>query len=359
MDQSQQIFVDGIAQGFGFRIWRRYDAVIDEADDTVIRASQQAVDGFLGKTAGHDGVISRRSAAALDIAEDGQVRRKVGVFFDVVDDISPFGSTFGDDDDAAQFLHAVRFFQVTAKRSQIDGMFRDQDRFGTGSHAGIEGDETGFAAHDFDDGDAVMGERRVADLIDRFQDRIDSRIEPQGILRPHHIVVDGAGNGNRRDAPAAQSLGTAHGAVATDDNERIYFQFTQVGSCFLLRFFFLEFQAAGCPKHGAATMDDGTDVTAAQGARFMAKQAFITADDAFDSETLLDGIPRDAADSRIHTRSVAATGQYSDFVDHFTSFSFFSRAMNCTCLSLILWTMDSTICDAPPRVVSMTQSQYG
>lgn len=61
-------------------------------------------------------------------------------------------------------------------------------------------------------------------------------------------------------------------------------------------------------------MDDGTDVTAAQGARFMAKQAFITADDAFDSETLLDGIPRDAADSRIHTRSVAATGQYSDLL---------------------------------------------
>ena len=91
----------------------------------------------------------------------------------------------------------------------------------------------------------------------------------------------------------------------------------------------------------------------------MTQQPFIAANDTFDSKTFLDGIPCNSADSRIHTRSVAAAGQYSDFVDHFTSFSFFSRAMNCTCLSLILWTMDSTICDAPPRVVSMTQSQYG
>ena len=111
-------------------------------------------------------------------------------------------------------------------------MFRDQDRFGTGSHAGIESDESSFTAHDFDDGDAVMGERRITDLIDRFQNRIDSRIEPQGVLRPHHIVVDSPRDGNGRDAPAAQSLGTAHGAVAADDDEGIYFQFTQVGSCF-------------------------------------------------------------------------------------------------------------------------------
>ena len=87
------------------------------------------------------------------------------MFLDIIDDVRPFGSAFSDDDNAAQFLHAVRFFQVTAKGNQIYGMFRNQDCFGTGSHAGVEGDETGFAAHDFDDGDAVVGEGRIADLL--------------------------------------------------------------------------------------------------------------------------------------------------------------------------------------------------
>ena len=355
----EQVFVDGIAQGFGFRIRCRYDAVVDEADDAVIRASQQAVDGFLSETAGHDGIVSRRGPAALDIAEDGQIRRQIRMFLDIIDDVRPFGSAFSDDDNAAQFLHAVRFFQVTAKGSQIYGMFRNQDCFGTGSHAGVEGDETGFAAHDFDDGDAVVGEGRIADFIDRFQNSIDRRVEAQGILRPHHIVINGARNRNRRESQPAQCLGTTHGTVATNDDESIYFQFTQISNGFFLRFFFFEFQAAGCPKHGTTAMDDSADITTAQGTRFMTQQPFITANDAFHREAFLNGIPRDAADSRIHTGGIPAAGQYSDFVDHFSSISFFSLAMNCTCLSLILWTMDSTICDAPPRVVSMTQSQYG
>ena len=63
-----------------------------------------------------------------------------------------------------------------------------------------------------------MGKGRITDLIDRFENRIDSRIEPQGILGPDHIVVDGPGNGNRREPEAGQGFGTAHGAVTADDD---------------------------------------------------------------------------------------------------------------------------------------------
>ena len=185
------------------------------------------------------------------------------MFLDIVDDVRAFGSPFGDDDDAAQFLHAVRFFQMLAEGLKIDFMFRNQDGFGTGSHAGIEGDKAGFAAHNFNDGDAVMGKGRITDLIDRFENRIDSRIEPQGILRPDHIVVDGPGNGNRREPEAGQASAPRMEPSPPMTTKASISSFRKYSAAFCCVSFSFKFQAAGCPKYSPPMMNDRADIASA------------------------------------------------------------------------------------------------
>ena len=58
--------------------------------------------------------------------------------------------------EAAQLADAVRFCQVLAQARQVYFMLRHENRFRPGGHAGVQGDEAGVAAHNFDDGNPFM-----------------------------------------------------------------------------------------------------------------------------------------------------------------------------------------------------------
>jgi len=201
------------------------------------------------------------------------------VFLYIIIYIRALHSPFGDDDDTAHLAHAVRFVEVHAQVFQGHVVFRYENRFGTGSQAGVQGDEAGVTAHDFDDCYAVVGIRRIANAVDALQDRVDRRIKANRIFCAIHVVIDGTGNDDSRNALLAQRLGTAHRTVAADDDEGVNVIFADIGSGFLLCLFFHEFQAACRAQHRAATVDNTAYITPVERHDFVAQKTFVAADD--------------------------------------------------------------------------------
>lgn len=97
---------------------------------------------------------------------------------------------FGHQDDAAVLRFAESLLDEFAQLVDFRRDFRDDGRFGSRSDGSVQREESGFAAHDLDEENAFVRGRRVADLIDRFYDGVQSGIVPDGRIGAEQVVVD-------------------------------------------------------------------------------------------------------------------------------------------------------------------------
>ena len=67
----------------------------------------------------------------------------------------------------------------------------------------------------------MVGIGSIAQFIDAFDDRIQSRIKTDRVVRAFDIVVDGTRKCNSVDAQFCQRIRTAVGTVTADDDDRI------------------------------------------------------------------------------------------------------------------------------------------
>ncbi len=81
-------------------------------------------------------------------------------------------------------------------------LLRNQDGVGPpGCHAGMQGDPTDVAAHDFGDHAAVMGFAGGSQPVDGLSGDLDSGIETEGVISGVKVVVHGLGGRQQSSGP--------------------------------------------------------------------------------------------------------------------------------------------------------------
>ena len=93
---------------------------------------------------------------------------------------------------------------------------------GAGGDGAVLRQEARVAAHHFDEEDAVVGVRGVADLVHALDDGVQRGVVADGGVRPVQVVVDGAGQADDGNVELARELLRAgEGPVPADDDEGV------------------------------------------------------------------------------------------------------------------------------------------
>ncbi|EKD33862.1 MAG: hypothetical protein ACD_75C02569G0001, partial [uncultured bacterium] len=103
----------------------------------------------------------------------------------------------------------------------VEGNFRDENHIGPAGNAGIQGNPSGVAAHDFDHHDPVMGFRRGMKLIQGFGGGGYRGIEAEGTIRLLQVVVDGFRHTDHRHSLEGEFMGDIETPVAPDGDVAI------------------------------------------------------------------------------------------------------------------------------------------
>ena len=136
---------------------------------------------------------------------------------------------FSRDDDGvpAQFEAPFQRGEQAAVAVQLERRFGDEHEIGlTQGESGLRRDESGLAAHELDDADAV-GRAHGFHMraADGFGGLVHGGVETKGLRHEIDVVVDGLGDADdgNADVALAHFLGDGggglHGAVAADDEE--------------------------------------------------------------------------------------------------------------------------------------------
>lgn len=136
---------------------------------------------------------------------------------------------FSRDDDGvpAQFEAPFQRGEQAAVAVQLERRFGDEHEVGlTQGEGGLRRDESGLAAHELDDADAV-GRAHGFHMraADGFGGLVHGGVETKGLRHEIDVVVDGLGDADDGNADVALAYflgdggGGLHGAVAADDEE--------------------------------------------------------------------------------------------------------------------------------------------
>ena len=168
-----------------------------------------------------------------------------------------------------------------------------------------------------------MARRRVAEFIDRFDDRIERRVVADRRVGAAQIVVDGAGKSHDRHVVfLGEDAGARERTVAADDHQRVDAGRHHVVVCRLAAFGRGEFLTAGRLEDRTAQLDDVAYALGFERHDLVEYETFVSAHDALDGEAVIDCAAGYRAYGGVHSRSVAARSQNTDTFDSSHSFSF-------------------------------------
>ena len=196
-----------------------------------------------------------------------------------------------------------------------------KDVLRAGGDTAPESDIACMAAHDLDDGASLMGRGGILYLVDGVHGRIDGGVEADGVVGAGDIQVDGAGNADGVDAVSGQSLGSAVGAVAADDDDAVNAILSADLGALGLPFLRTEFRAPGRAQNGSAGLDDPGHVPGPHLIDLLVQKAPVAPFDAHDLYFAMKSFSYDRTNGRIHAGRIAAAGQYADGFDLFAHFS--------------------------------------
>ncbi len=113
------------------------------------------------------------------------------------------------------------FDAIVSDDVEIERDLGEEDDIGTRRNAGVQRKPAGVSTHDFHDHDAVVAGGGRVDAVEGFGCDRDGCLEAEGDIRTPQIVVNGFGDTDAVDASVGEGFGSGHGAVATDDDERL------------------------------------------------------------------------------------------------------------------------------------------
>ena len=223
------------------------------------------------------------------------------------------GNAFRKDDDVRMF--AVRAAPVDAQDDifHVVRNFGHDDDLRAARDAGIQRDVATAPAHDFNDADAFVRSHRVAQFIDDVETGVDRRIETQSIIGIFEVVVDRAGDADRRDAVfVAQALRALERTVSADDDQPLDAAGIQRLDGLLLPFHRIHFDASGRAEHCAAALDDIGNAAHPHLFHVVVDEPGITLMNAEHFHAEIFRRPHNGPDAGIHARRVAAARQNPD-----------------------------------------------
>ena len=198
--------------------------------------------------------------------------------------------------------------------------FRNEDVLCAVGNAAPKGDVAGVAAHDLDDGAALVGGGCVLDLVDGVHGGVDCRVKADRVLGAGDVQVDRAGQADGVDALSGQRLGAAVGAVAADDDDAVDAVLAADVRRFGLDLGLLELKASGRAEDGAAALDDIGHVHGLHLEDLLVEQALVASHDALDLDSVGQCFTHHRTDGGIHSGSVSAAGQHADCIEFFLCF---------------------------------------
>ena len=141
----------------------------------------------------------------------------------------PVLRAFGDEHDRAVLALAAAVADKFLQLVDVGLILRNDGGLGTGGDGGVLSEETGVTAHHLDKEYAVVGCRRVPDLVHTLNDRVKRRIIADRGICPVKIVVNRARQTDDRGIIfVSELLRAGKGAVTTDDDKSIDSEFHQI-----------------------------------------------------------------------------------------------------------------------------------
>ena len=153
-----------------------------------------------------------------------------------------------------------------------------------------------------------MGRCRIAQLVDRVDDRIRRRVAADGVVHAPDIVVDRARQTHNGEAVLLrEQLCAAQGAVTADDAEPLDTTLDEILMPEAAAFGGLPTLAACCPEEGAAALNDVAHILGLEFTQVLLEQSVIAVVDPPYLHALIECRACNRACRRIHPRAVAPT----------------------------------------------------
>ena len=195
--------------------------------------------------------------------------------------------------------------------------FGEHNVFSTADHTAPDSDITSISAHNFHNGATFVRAGSVTQFIQGVHTSVDSSVKTDGVFCVVHIQVDGSRDTDAVYTAFCQFCHTTVRTVAADNNQRIQTQNFVDGSCLVLTFFCHHFRAACCMQDGTAQVHDIGNVFAVHFLDFAIDQTIVAFADTNDGHIMIQCCTNNSTDGSVHAGSIAATGQYTDFLNCF------------------------------------------
>ena len=166
-----------------------------DADHDVALSLQDRLYGTYTCAAGQNTVVSRRTAAALHIAEDRHAHVELGELLAHTVGIIHRTAlrTLRDDDDTALLRLADTTLHELGELVDIGGVFRDDGSLSTAGDGRVLREITGITAHHFHEEDALVALCGIANAVHTFYYGIKRRVVTNRCICAIEVVVYGSG----------------------------------------------------------------------------------------------------------------------------------------------------------------------
>ena len=149
-----------------------------------------------------------RRAAALHVAQDGGARALPGARFDLDGERVHVGHMLTHDHQRVALAARNPGVDLREQRRLVKAAFRHNHKFGAARYRAGQRQIAAAAPHHFDDRDALVRRRRIAQTINRIGDHAQRGVKANRHIGTGNIVVDSAGQADARQ-PFSRQRGCA------------------------------------------------------------------------------------------------------------------------------------------------------
>ena len=160
-----------------------------------------------------------------------------------------------------------------------------------------------------------MGLHRVPKFVDALDGRVAGGVEADGIIRAAHIIVNGCGNSDNRDAEPRQLQCAAEGTVTADRDNAVQPKHLAGHDRPFPALFGHKIVAAGGKQNRTASGQDMSHAVAFQSDKISIDQSLPASPDTDAFNPAGQGGANDRSHSGIHSGRVSAAGQHTDSFD--------------------------------------------
>ena len=293
-----------------------HDLAHVKSEDDVARARNQCESRALAEKRRLHAVLDGRGAAALDIAQDGHARIDLRRIADELAHLDGGACALRHDDDAVLFTCLVSVHDFRADLIEIVLDLGHEDVFSAARDARHHRKPARLFSHDLDEDDAPVRRRRVAQLVDRLQDRVRRRIGADRVVRAPDVVLDRRRQADDRHAVARKVRRAREAAVAADDDEAFDIVLLELLHRRLAPFIRMEPLGAPRAEECAASLDEVADAARRKLLDVSVQKSRIAAINAENPHAFGYRRAHDGACRRIHARAVAAGSHNTNRTDH-------------------------------------------